>query len=88
MSEYYDSDDPPSLILENNSDDEEVDQSSKIEYIHPFYNMRSKPPEIELGILFVDNIQFKSAMIKWVVYNKRNIYWKKNERKSKSRMHW
>ncbi|XP_019157153.1 PREDICTED: uncharacterized protein LOC109153695 [Ipomoea nil] len=76
-SVYYDSDDPPTIQEENDNDVGEEVQSSRMKSRYPIYNPKSDPPQIELGMLFDDNVQFKNAMISYVVHNKRDICWEK-----------
>ncbi|CAH9052492.1 unnamed protein product, partial [Cuscuta epithymum] len=57
----------------------EDEVESKLKDHHPSYNPQSEPPDIEPGMLFEDNIQFKSALIKYAVHHKKNIFFKRNE---------
>lgn len=76
---YYESEDPPS----HESEEEEVVTQTttppRKKLKLPSYNPESDFPELEKGMLFEDAKQFKTAMIKYAVHFKRDIYFYKNE---------
>ncbi|CAH9119427.1 unnamed protein product [Cuscuta epithymum] len=79
-SVYNDSDDPSCSV----ADSEEEDCVSEE---HPKRKKTLKKPsdpkcesqELEVGMLFDDGKQFKSALIKYAVMNKKDVKWIKNE---------
>ena len=47
----------------------------------PFYDPKSFIPDLELGLLFDDDNQFKEAIVDYVVHTKKDVWFSKNEPK-------
>ncbi|CAH9069221.1 unnamed protein product, partial [Cuscuta epithymum] len=74
----YDSDDPSSLLSDHDSGDGVV-KHRRQNSMYASYNPESDPPKIELCMLFENGRQFKSAMIKYAIHEKKDIRFVKNE---------
>ncbi|CAH9132447.1 unnamed protein product [Cuscuta epithymum] len=76
VSTEYDSSNPNSYMTEEEDDDGTSKRASKR---YGSFNPESEVPKFEVGMYFEDGKQFKKAVIKYVVFEKRDLYFKKNE---------
>ncbi|XVE50537.1 hypothetical protein DITRI_Ditri01bG0170600 [Diplodiscus trichospermus] len=75
----YDCSEPSSYESEADDNGEEVETLRKKRFC--YYNPKSLIPDLEVGMLFDDNTQFKEAMIDYSAHTKKDIWYAKNEPK-------
>ncbi|CAH9148169.1 unnamed protein product [Cuscuta epithymum] len=78
-SEYYDSEDPPSLHSDSeNEEGHMVGSKVKKNMKCPSYNRNSDSKDLDLKMLFEDAREFKTAIINYAVHFKRDLRWVRN----------